>query len=120
MLEFVMNKQMQTFSFNPLINLVEEETWLSAVTCFEAMNSVFNITDENKSFPFSIPSYWRIPKNLKAILIDKLKKYVKHKSENDIELHVQEARKRSIQIKLKIRKINYQILILLKMKQLKN
>ena len=26
-LKFVMNKQMQTFSFNPTINLVEEGEW---------------------------------------------------------------------------------------------
>ena len=31
-LEFKMNKQMQTFSFNTPINLVEEGIWLLAVT----------------------------------------------------------------------------------------
>ena len=30
-LEFKMNKQMQTFSFNPPINLLEEGKWLLAV-----------------------------------------------------------------------------------------
>ena len=38
-LEFVMNKQMQTFSFSPPINLFEEGKWLLAVTSFEATNS---------------------------------------------------------------------------------
>ena len=32
LLEFKTNKQMQTFSFNPPINLVEEGKWLLAVT----------------------------------------------------------------------------------------
>ena len=44
-LEFKMNKQMQTFSFNPPINLVEEGKWLLGVTSFEFTNSVFIITD---------------------------------------------------------------------------
>ena len=46
-LEFTMNEQMQTFSFNPPINLVEEGKWLLAVSSFECTNSVFNITNEN-------------------------------------------------------------------------
>ena len=45
-LEFVMDKQMQTLSFNPSINLSEEGKWLLAVTSFECTNSVFNITDK--------------------------------------------------------------------------
>ena len=40
-LEFVMDKQMQNFSFNPSINLSEEGKWLLAVTSFECTNSVF-------------------------------------------------------------------------------
>ena len=46
-LEFKMNKQKQTFSFNPPINLLEEDKWLLAVSSFECINSVFIITDEN-------------------------------------------------------------------------
>ena len=49
-LEFKMNKQMQTFSFNPPINLVEEGKWLLAVSSFQCTNSGFNITKENISF----------------------------------------------------------------------
>ena len=41
---------MQTFSFNPLISIFEEETWLLAVTRFEATNFVQNITDEKNTF----------------------------------------------------------------------
>ena len=42
-----MNKQTETFSFNPPINLVEEGKWLLAVTSFESMNSVFNFERDN-------------------------------------------------------------------------
>ena len=49
-LEFKMNKQMQTFSFTPPRNLLEEGKWLLAVTSFECTNSVFDITNENNSF----------------------------------------------------------------------
>ena len=55
---------------------------------------------KNKSFSISIPSYWRIPNYLEDIIIDKLKKLLKFISENDIELHVQEVRKRSDQMKI--------------------
>ena len=49
-LEFKMDKQMQTFSFNPPKLLIEEGKWLLAVTSFETTNSVCNITDENNFF----------------------------------------------------------------------
>ena len=49
-LEFKMNKQRQTFSFNPPIILTEEDKWLLAVSSFECTNSVFNITDDNNLF----------------------------------------------------------------------
>ena len=57
-LEFKMIKQIQTFSFNPPINLVEEGKWLLAVSSFGCTNSVFNITDENNSFSITIPGDW--------------------------------------------------------------
>ena len=57
-LEFKMNKQMQTFSFNPPNNLVEEGKWLMAVSLFDCTNSVFNITNENKSFSNIIPGHY--------------------------------------------------------------
>ena len=43
-LEFKMNKQMQTFSFNPPINLFEKDKCFLAVSSFECTNSVFKIT----------------------------------------------------------------------------
>ena len=57
-LEFKMNKQLQTFSFNPPINLLEEGKWLLGVSSFECTNSVFNITNENNSFSITISGYW--------------------------------------------------------------
>ena len=56
-LEFKMNKQMQTFSFNPPINLLEEGKWLLAVSSFDCTNSVYNTTNENKSFSIIIPGH---------------------------------------------------------------
>ena len=99
-LEFVMSKQMQTFSFSPPINLIEEGKWLLGVTSFECTNSVFNITDENNSFSIIIPGSWKIPSYLEENVIDKLKNLLKPKSEKNIELHVQEVRKRGTKIKL--------------------
>ena len=89
---------METFSFNPPINLVEDN-WVLAVTSFEATNSVFNITNENNSFSISIPFHWRIPIYLEDNIIVKLQNFLKPKSENDIELHVIEVRKRGNTLK---------------------
>ena len=97
-LEFKMNKQMQTFSFNPPINLFEEGKWLLAVTSFEGTNSVFNIIDENYSFSSSIPGRWRVPNCLPEEINDKLKDLLKLKSKSDIDLHVEEVRKTGKQI----------------------
>ena len=57
--EFKMNKQMQTFSFNPPLNLVEEGKWLLAVSSFECTNSDFNKTNENNSFSIIIPGHYQ-------------------------------------------------------------
>ena len=58
-LEFKISKQMQTFSFDPPINLIEEGKWLLAVSSFELKNSVFNITNENNSFSIIIPGHYQ-------------------------------------------------------------
>ena len=92
-LEFKMNKQMQTFSFNPPINLIEEGKWLLAVSPFECTNSVFNITNENNSFSITIPSHWQTKSAEKTI--DELNKLLELKS---LELHVKEVRKRGSKI----------------------
>ena len=57
-LEFKLNKQKQTFSFNHPINLVEEGKWLLGVFSFDCTNSVFNITNENNSFSIIIPGHY--------------------------------------------------------------
>ena len=52
-----MVKQMQTFSFNPPIILVEEGKWLLGVTSFECTKSVFIISNENNTFSINIPGH---------------------------------------------------------------
>ena len=94
-LEFKMNKQMQTFSFNPPINLVEEGKWLLAVSSFECTNSVFNITNENNSFSIIIPGHYQNKSDEKTI--NDLKKLLELKS---LELHVEEVKKRGNKIKI--------------------
>ena len=92
-LEFEVDKQMQTFSFNPPINLVEEGKWLLGVTSFECTNSVFNITNENNSFSIIIPGHYQNKSDEKTI--DELKKLLEL---NSVELHVKEVEKRGYQI----------------------
>ena len=94
-LEFKMNKQMQTFSFNPPINLVEEGKWLLAVSSFECTNSVFNITNENNSFSIIIPGHYEDKFAEKTI--HDLNKLLELKS---LELHVEEVKKRGNKIKV--------------------
>ena len=94
-LEFKMDKQMQTFSFNPPINLIEEGKWLIAVSSFECTNSVFNITDDNNSFSIIIPGHYEDKFAEKTI--NDLNKLLELKS---LELHVEEVRKRGDIIKI--------------------
>ena len=94
-LEFKMNKQMQTFSFNPPINLVEEGKWLIAVSSLECTNSVFNVTDDNNSFSIIIPGHYQNKTDEKTI--NDLNKLLELKS---LELHVEEVRKRGNKIKI--------------------
>ena len=94
-LEFKMNKQMQTFSFNPPINLVEEGEWLLGVSSLECTSSVFNITNENNSFSVIIPGHYQNKSDEKTI--DDLNKLLELKS---LELHVEEVKKRGNKIKI--------------------
>ena len=94
-LEFKMKKQMQTFSFNPPINLVEEGRCLIAVSSFECTNSVFNINNENNSFSIIIPGHYET--EFAEETIDKLYKLLELKS---LELHVAEVRKRGNILKI--------------------
>ena len=94
-LDFKMNKQMQTFSFNPPINLLEEGKWLLGVTSLECTNSVFNITNENNSFSIIIPGHYETESAGKTI--DELNKLLELKS---LELHVKAVRERGVKIKI--------------------
>ena len=86
---------MQTFSFNPPINLLEEGKWLIAVSLIECTNSVFNITNENNSFSIIIPGHYQTEFAEKTI--DELNKLLEL---NSLELHVAEVRKRGTKIKI--------------------
>ena len=94
-LEFKMNKQRQIYSFNPPINLIEEDKWLMAVSLFECSNSVFNMTNENNSFSIIIPGHYET--EFAEKIIDDLNKLLEIKS---LELHVEEVRKRGDIIKI--------------------
>ena len=94
-LEFKMNKQRQTISFSPPINLVEEDKWLLAVSSFECTNSVFNITNENNSFSIIIPGHWEVKFSEQAIAdVNRLLGLT------SLELHVKEVKKRGNKIKI--------------------
>ena len=94
-LEFKMNKQMQIFSFNPSINVVEEGKWLLAVSSLECTISVLNITNENNSFSIIIPGHHKT--EFAEKVINDLNKLNELKS---LELHVEEVRKRGNKIKI--------------------
>ena len=94
-IEFKMNKQMQFFSFNPPINLVEEGKWLLGVSLFDCTNSVFNITNEINSFSIIIPGHYQNKSDEKTI--DDLNKLLQLKS---LELHVDEVGERGNKIKI--------------------
>ena len=95
-LEFKMNKQMQTFSFNPPINLVEEGKWLLAVSSLECTNSVFNITNKNNSFSIIIPGHYKT--EFAEKVVNDLNELYELTCE--LELHVEEIRKRGNIIKI--------------------
>ena len=94
-LEFKMNKQTQTFSFKPMLNLIEQDKWLMAVSSFECMNSVFNVTNGNNSFSIIIPAHWQTESAEKTT--DELNKLLELKS---LELHVKAVRERGVKIKI--------------------
>ena len=85
---------MQTFSFSPPLNLVEEGIWLLGVPLFECTKSVFNITDENNSFAITIPGHWQTDSVEKTN--DELNKLLELRSENDIQLHTKQVGKKGL------------------------
>ena len=94
-LEFKMNKQMQTFSFNPPINLVEEGKWLLAVSSLDCTNTVFDITNENNSFSINIPGQHQNKSDEETIAY--LNKLLELKS---LESHVEVVRIKGDKIKI--------------------
>ena len=88
-LEFKLIKQMQTFSFSPLINLIEEGKWLFVLTSLQAKNYVFNINNGNISFSVTTSGYWITRGGRETI--SKPKESLELREENDIELHVAEV-----------------------------
>ena len=93
-LEFEMNKQVQTFSFNPPIYLVEKGKRLLGLSSLECTNSVFKITNENNLFSIIIPGHDQTESAEK--MINDLNKLLKLKF---IESHVEELGKRGNKIK---------------------
>ena len=89
---------METFSFNPPINVVEEGKELLAAISFEATNCNFKTSDENNSFSIGTPGYWRIPNFLPEGIIDRLKKLIELRCQSDNELRVKEVKKRGTRI----------------------
>ena len=89
---------MQTFSFNPPINLLEEGKWLIGVFSFECTNSVFNITNENNSFSIIVPGHYQDESAEKTI--DELNNFLKVRSINGISINVDQVRKRGNKIKI--------------------
>ena len=96
---------MEKLSFKPPLLLVEDGKWLLAVASFETTNSVFKKTVGNNSFSISIPGRRKIPNYLEDGIIEKLKKTTKLRSQNDIELHVEQIRKRRSQIKKNFKRV---------------
>ena len=88
--EFTMHKQMQSFSFSPPTNLVEEGKSLLAVSSFKCTNPVFNVTNENNSFSITTPGHWE--SHSAENTIDEQIKFLELRSEKDIKLHVEEVR----------------------------
>ena len=89
-----MNKKVQTFSFNPPINSLEEGKCLLRVNSFECTSSVFNITLENSSFSVAIPGHSKTKSAEKTI--DELNKFLELRAQNGIDLHVEQIRKKRL------------------------
>ena len=85
---------MQTSSFNPPINSVEEGKFLLGVTSSECTNSIFIITNENNSFSITIADHWETKSDEKTI--HELNELLELRSQNGIELHVEQVRKEGL------------------------
>ena len=73
-----MNKQTETFTFNPPLSLAEGGKWLMGVTSSECTNSAFNLANENKSFLITTSGHWNSGSAEKTI--DELNYFLKDRS----------------------------------------
>ena len=64
------------------------------MTSFECTNSVFNVIGENNSFSITAPGHWNSESAKKTV--DELKKLMKLRSQNDIDSHVKQVRKKGL------------------------
>ena len=64
------------------------------MSSFECINSVFNITNENNSFSIIIPGHYETESAQKTIA--ELNKLIELRSENGIELHIEQVRKKGL------------------------
>ena len=94
-LEFKNDKKIQTFSFNPPINLVEQGKWLLGLSSFECTYFVSNITNESNSFSTIISGHYQT--EFAEKIISDIKKLLELKY---LELHIEEVRKRGKKIKI--------------------
>ena len=98
--EFKIKEQMETFSFSPPINIVEEKKALLEATSFEATGSDFNISDESNSFRIGTPGYRRIPNFSTDGITDEPKELMQLPSQNGCQFYVKEVEKRGTQIEI--------------------
>ena len=95
---------MQTFAFKPPLNLVEENKWMMAETSLECTNSIFNITNENKSFPVTTSGHWNSESAKRTF--DKLKELLEL-DKRDLGLHIAAVREKGH--KIYIREVVYDL-----------
>ena len=87
--EFNLKKQRDAFLFDPPLNLFGEGKWVLAVTSFQANNYVFILPDEKNNFSFTTQGHWKFKSAEKTI--DTLHKLLQLRSENEIELNVEQV-----------------------------
>ena len=90
-----MIRSKQTFSFNPLLNLVEEGKWLTAVSLFDCTKPLSKITNENNSFSIIIPGHYQT--EFAEKMINDLNKLLELRS---LELHVKKVKKQGNKTKI--------------------
>ena len=67
---------------------------VNGVSSFECTNSVFNITSKNGFFSIIVPGHWESKSAEETV--DELNKLLDLRSENDIELHTEQVRKKGL------------------------